>query len=145
MMIDPQMSAMTPSAEAPEAKLAHWKLTSDTPELDWLIVFSSVSCLWILASLLHSSSFSFSDLLLQDSPGRDKEKSMNKAHVKGQCLDMSQTTMNRMIRAKSCISCPVNVEIFSGNVEVYLLNCLDRLKLNPRNRLSLFDHISIAL
>ena len=41
-MIDPHMRATTPRAEAPEAKLAKWKLNKDTPELDWLMMFSSV-------------------------------------------------------------------------------------------------------
>ena len=124
MMINPQMRAMTPMAEAPEAKLAHWKLTSETPEL---IVFSSVSCLCIFESLLHSSSLSLSDLLLQDSPGRDKEKSKSKAHVEGQCLDMSQRAINKTMMAKRCIF-PAIVAIFLM-AEVELVNCLDTLKL----------------
>ena len=34
MIIDPQMRAATPKAEAPETKLAHWKLNIETPEFD---------------------------------------------------------------------------------------------------------------
>ena len=73
-MIDPQMRATKPRAEeAPEAKLAHWKLNKDTPELDWLRMFSSVFSLWIFAIRFHSSNFCLSVLPLQDSPKPDKE------------------------------------------------------------------------
>ena len=90
MMIDLEMRATNPRAEAPEAKMAHWKLNMNSPELDWLMVFSSVFSLWIFASHFHLSNFSLSVLPLQESPMPDMEHSMKRAHVAGQCQVASQ-------------------------------------------------------
>ena len=92
-MIERHISVTTPRAEAPDDKLAHWKLSRYTSELDWLMEFSFVWSKYNFAIFLNSSSFSLSVLPLQANPGPGKGPYKRMAHIARRCLKISHTPM----------------------------------------------------
>ena len=99
MIIEPHMSATTPKAEAPDAKLAHRKLSDETPELDWLMEFSVVCSGYNFAIFLNSLSFSLSVFPLHANLGRGKGPNKRMAHVARRCLKISHKQMKIMTQA----------------------------------------------